>query len=402
MTGATIDHMISVTILIAALMIAMLTYSSMFANAVEYDRNRQVANKAIDLMNTICLSPGNPTNWGTTNTSLLGFGLNDPNVGGYALSPYSIMRLATSNSSGGSSLVYYPKTGLYYNNLSANYGNGVFAPTGDLVNYSDAAELLGINRTYGFGIDIAPTLDVDVIPVTGLGHLAFNLKVSGSGLPLSGATLNYHLFHVNELVVTPYSNVSQTNSSGQKLIEFETIDEDDAFTLTVYANLGGITGVGYYTRNTCGTDLQFVIPLITNYTSGEVILAHAWDIFEDDSLHAEVQINATFFILTPNFQFQEYDLGFSTENLNYGEGKPYYATQVPPSEVGLLVITYRKSTNEVGTVILPWGVGTLGVSAKFDSGIAPSGYDFVATELRQVTIDGVSYQVKVSTWKLGS
>jgi len=402
LTGATIDHMISVTILIAALTIALLTYSSMFATAVEYDRNRQVANKAIDVINTICLSPGNPTNWGTTNTSLLGFGLNDPNVGGYALSPYSIMRLATSNSSGGNSLVYYPKTGLYYNNLSANYGHGVFAPTGDLVNYADAAELLGINGTYGFGIDIAPTLDVDVTPVTGLGHLAFNVEVSGSGLPLSGATLNYHLFDVNDLVVTPYSDVAQTNSSGQQLIEFETIDEDDAFSFTVYADLGGITGVGYYTKNTCGTDRQFVIPLITNYTSGEVILAHAWDIFEDDSLHAEVQIKATFFILTSNFMFQEYDLEFTPANLNYGEGKPYYTTNVPASEVGLLVITYRKSTNEVGTVILPWGVGTLGVSAKFDSGIAPSGYDFVATELRQVTIDGVSYQVKVSTWKLGS
>jgi hypothetical protein len=400
--GATIDHMISVTILIAALMIAMLTYSNMFATAVDYDRNRQVANKAIDLMNTICLSPGNPSDWGQTNVSLLGFGLNDPNVGGYALSPYSIMRLATSNSSGGSSLVYYPKTDLYYNNLSANYGNGVFTPTGDLVNYTDAAELLGINGTYGFGIGIAPTLDVEVTPVTGLGHLALNVEVSGSGLPLSGATLNCHLFHVDELVVTPDSIVAQTNSSGQQLIEFETIAEDDAFSFTVYADLGGITGVGYYTKNTAGSDLQFVIPLITNYTSGEVILAHAWDIFEDDSLHAAVQINATFFILTSNFQFQEYDLAFTEELLNYGDGKPYYTTQIPPSEVGLLVITYQKSTNEVGTVIMPWGIGTLGVSASFDGGSTPSGYDFVATELRQVTIDGISYQVKVSTWKLGS
>ena len=402
MTGATIDHMISVTILIAALTIALLTYSSMFATAVEYDRNRQVANKAIDVINTICLSPGNPTNWGTTNTSLLGFGLNDPNVGGYALSPYSIMRLATSNSSGGSSLVYYPKTDLYYNNLSANYGHGVLTPTGDLVNYTDAAELLGINGTYGFGIDIAPTLDVEVTPVAGLGHLAFNVEVSGSGLPLGGAALNCHLFHVNGLLVTPYSTVNQTDPSGQQLIEFETTAEDDAYTLTVYADLGGITGVGYYTRNTAGTDLQYVVPLITNYTSGEVILAHAWDIFEDASLHAEVQINATFFILTSNFQFQEYDLDFTEENLNYGEGKPYYTTHVPVSEVGLLVITYQKSANNVGTVILPWGIGTMGVSATFDSGITPSGYDFVATELRQVTIDGISYQIKVSTWKLGS
>ncbi|PVX25032.1 MAG: hypothetical protein CW716_08835 [Candidatus Bathyarchaeum sp.] len=402
MTGATIDHMVSVTILIAALMIAMLTYSSMFATAVDYDRNRQVSNKAIDLMNTICLSPGNPTNWGTTNTSLLGFGLNDPAVGGYSLSPYSIMRLATSNSSGGSSLVYYPKTELYYNNLSANYGHGVFTPTGDLVNYTDVAELLGINGTYGLGFNIAPTIEVDVTLATGYGHLALNVEVTGSGLPLSDATLNYHLFHVDDLAVIPISGITQTDSSGQTVIEFETIEEGAAFSFTVYANVGGINGVGYYTRNTAGSDLQFVIPLVTNYTSGEIILAHAWDIFEDDSLHAAVQVNATFFILTSGFQFQEFDLDFTSELLNYGTGKPYYTTQLPVSEVGLLVISYKKSTNEIGTVIMPWGVGTLGVSASFDSGIGSSGYNFVATELRQVTIDGISYMVKVSAWKLGN
>ena len=402
MTGATIDHMVSVTILIAALMMAMVTYSSLFATAVDYDLNRQVANKAIDIMNTICLSPGNPENWGTTNTSLLGFGLNDPNVGGYSLSPYAIMRLATSNSSGGSPFVYYPKTDLYYNNLSANYGHGVFTPTGDLVNYSDAAELLGINGTYGFGFSIAPTIEVDVTPVTGYGHLALNVDVSGSGLPLSGATLNYCLFHLDGLAIIPYSGGAETNSSGQNVIEFGSINEDEAFSFTVYANIGGITGVGYYTRNTAESDLQYVVPLIQNYTSGEVILAHAWDIFEDDSLHAAVQVNATFYILTSGFQIQEVDLGFLSELLNYGEGKPYLTTQIPASEVGLLVITYQKAANKVGSVILPWGVGTLGVSASFDSGIGSGGYDFVATELRQVTVDGVSYQVKVSAWKLGS
>jgi hypothetical protein len=92
-TGATIDHMISLIILIAALLIAMTTYNQMFATAVDYDQNRQVATKAADLMNTICLSPGNPTDWGRTDSSLLSFGLQDPEAGGYALSPYSVMRL---------------------------------------------------------------------------------------------------------------------------------------------------------------------------------------------------------------------------------------------------------------------------------------------------------------------
>jgi len=99
MAGATIDHMISLTILIAALLVTMTIYNGMFSTAVDYDRNRQIANKAVDLMNTICLSPGNPTDWGATNDSVLGFGLQDPQAGGYALSPHSIMRLRTSNDS---------------------------------------------------------------------------------------------------------------------------------------------------------------------------------------------------------------------------------------------------------------------------------------------------------------
>jgi hypothetical protein len=50
--------------------------------------------------------------------------------------------------------------------------------------------------------------------------------------------------------------------------------------------------------------------------------------------------------------------------------------------------------------MMPWGIGTLGVSAYFASNMVSGGYDFVATELRQVTVDGISYQLKVSTWSL--
>jgi len=402
MSGATIDHMISLTILIAALLIAMTTYTGMFATAIDYDRNRQVANKASDIMNTICLSPGNPTDWGKTNSSLLGFGLQDPEAGGYALSPYSIMRLKTASND--SQIVEYTKTpGVFYNNLSASYGHGIFTPVSDCVDYTDAAELLGINGTYGFSVDIVPTLDVSVSPVLGGGHLILNVNVTGSGLPLSGATLNYYLFHVDGLSIVPYSGVNQTDSFGRALIEFGTIGEDKAYSFAVYVSIGGVNGVGYYTQNTADSDLQYVVPLIQDYAEGEIILAHAWDIFEDSGIQSAVHVNATFFLLTSNFQFQEVQIDCPNGPLNFGDGQPYFTIQIPSSEVGLLIITYEKSTNKVGSVILPWGVGTLGVSASFDGGIgSSSGYDFVATELRQVTIDDISYQVKVSAWKLGS
>jgi hypothetical protein len=401
MAGATIDHMISLTILIAALLVAMMTYNGMFATAVDYDRNRQVANKAIDITNTICLSPGSPTDWGQKNETLLGFGLQDPRVGGYALSPYSTMRLSTSNSSGGSQIVYYPQTGLYYNNLSDNYGNGIFTPVGDCVNYTDAAELLGINGTYGFSIDISPTLDVSVSPVS-QNPLELFVEVYGSGLPLSGADLNYCLFYIDKIddydypLIVPYSGVAQTNSSGSVSIPFDSISGNKlAYSFTVYVSLSGLTGVGHYTQNTIDSEKQYIIPLIQDFDDGKIIIAHNWD---DDT--PAVHYNATFFTLTSDFQLQQVEIANSTGLLNYGEGKPYNTTQIPSSEVGMLVISYRKSAVEMGSVILPWGMGTLGVSALFSSDSTSIGYDFVATELRQVKIDGISYQVKVSTWSL--
>lgn len=403
MTGATIDHMISVTILIAALLVAMLTYSNMFATAIDYDLNRQVATKASDIMNTICLSPGSPTDWGETNTSILGFGLQDPEVGGYALSPYSLMRLNTVSS--GSSPVYYDKTDTYYNNISTNYGHAILTPIGDCINYTTAAELLGINGTFGFNIAVTPILNVTVSQVD-TNPLKLNVQVHGSGLPISGATLNYYIFHITKVddleypFIITHTNVTQTNAYGSADIVFSDVTGDNpVYSFTAYASLGGLNGVGYYTSNTISDD-QFIIPFIEDYDEGKIILAHSWDVlFPGQS--AEVKFSANFYVLTPDFQLQLVDLNCSG-HLNSGEGFPFVSTQIPTSEVGLLVISYLKSANQMGSIIVPWGIGALGVSASFGAGIGSTGYGFVATELRQVTIDSISYQVKVSAWKLGN
>jgi hypothetical protein len=401
-TGATIDHMISLTILIAALLISMLIFNGLFASAVDYDRNRQVANKAVDIMNTICLSPGSPTDWGETNASVLGFGLQDPEAGGYALSPYSIMRLKTATND--SQLVYYPGTNTFYNNISANYGHTILTPLGDCINYTTAAELLGINGTYGFSVDIIPTLDV-VVSQVDTKPLKLNVEVYGSGLPLSGATLNYHLLEVDKVIgdfpwILPYSGVELTNSSGSVNIEFPSVMETDpTYSFTVYVSLGGVTGVGYYTHNTAAGDLPYITPLIQDFDNGIILIAHSWDIFEDPGIEAEVKYNATFYVLTSDFQLQPVSINNSAGHLNWGSND-YFITQIPASETGFLVISYLKSAVEMGSIIMPWGIGTLGVSVAFSAGSDPSDYDFVATELRQVTIDGISYQVKVSTWSL--
>ncbi len=385
MPGATIDHMISVTILITAMLLAMVTFSNMFASAVAYERNRQVTMKAVDLIDTSCLSSGNPADWGQTNKTILGFGLQNPDSGGYSISPYSPMRLKTSQDS---QLVQYDST--FYNNISFGYGGHLLVPASDCVNYTRTAELLGINGTYGFKIDIAPTLNVSISEVS-LNPLEFKVETRGPGLPLTNAILNYYLFHLDSeggqhpSIVT-HSGIIQNGSSS---IKFSLDASDEAYSFLVYVHLSGLYGVGYYSRDAPGSSPALVLPFAQDFETGTVIIAN-------NSPADSVYYNATFFILSQGFQLQQVQIENSTDHLEYGT---YNTTEVPASETGILLISYRQGES-IGSVVMPWGIGTLGVSVTF--GGNPTGYSFVATELRQVTINQVSYQVKLSAWRLGS
>lgn len=394
--GATIDHIIAVTVLLTAMLVAMMTFNGLFAQALEYDTNRQISNKAVDIMNTICLSPGSPPNWAETNLDVLGFGLQDPEASGYTLSPYSLMRLNTESS--GYQPVYYAGTDTYYNNVSTIDGHGILTPLGDCINYTTATELLGINGVYGFNLEVLPTLNVTITQVS-TSPLKLNVQVYGSGLPITDAVLKSFLFEINQgdLSIDYHPNDSLTDSSGSVDIEFPTINyADPVYSFTVYVNVGGLTGVGYLSTNNIDDD-SFIVPLVEDFETGELILTHIWEI-TNPGQPAAVFYNADFFILTSDFDVQEYDLDCSG-HLTFGSGFNWVPTQIPSSEVGLLVISY-KANNEVGNIIVPWGIGALAVSTSFEGEFGSEGYNFVATEIRQVTIDGISYQVKVSVWKL--
>jgi len=400
MAGPTIDHMVSITVLIAALLLTFGLYNQVLATAFAYQRNHQVVMKAVDLMNTICLSPGNPPDWGHTNSTPLGFGLQDPESAGYTLSPYSIMRL-TSSSGGG--LVYYPKTGLYYNNVSLGSGGSLLMPVGDCIDYATASRLLGVNGSYGFQLSITPTLNVTVSQVPA-SYLILKVEVLGPGMPVSGATLNYYMHRVvagggSAPSFITQSGVAQTDSAGSALLEFPSIDDsDDPYSFVVYAHLGGLKGVGYYSHDVLRNYPQFIVPFIGNFENGSIIIAHSWDVHNYTQTPVpNVFYNATFLVLTEDFKLRQVEIVNSTGQVNYGQGKPYAITQIPASESGILFISYRWG-NRFGTVMVPWGIGTLGVSATF--GGDPSGHSFVATELRQVTVNGISYQVKLAVWRL--
>lgn len=400
MAGPTIDHMVSVTVLIAALVLSFAVYNQIIANVIEYKRHRQVAMKAMDLMDTICLSPGSPPDWGQSDSNPLSFGLQDPESAGYRLSPYSIMRLMPSGDGG---LVYYPKTDSYYSNFSLGPGGSLLVSTANCINYTTAARLLGVDGSYGFQLTITPTVSVSVTRVN-LNPLRFKVEVRGPGLALGGATLNYYLYNTvpsgSEVPsIQVLSGTNQTDPGGLAFLEFPSVNGTVyAYSIIVYAHLGGLYGVGYDSYETVEENL--LVPLVENFEEEIVVLAHLWDITNGSKGRtAALHYNATFLILTEDFELQPVQiLTRGPPVINYGTGKPYAEAQMP-SVPGILLVSYeRGDEEEYGMVMMPWGISSLGISVTF--GDEPSGREWVATELRQVIVNEMSYQVKLAVWSL--
>jgi hypothetical protein len=106
-------------------------------------------------------------------------------------------------------------------------------------------------------------------------------------------------------------------------------------------------------------------------------------------------------LLTEDFTLREVQLDNSTGKvgkINYGEGKPYMSITIPTYNPGLLVITYRKSAQESGVVLMPWGISSMGFPVSF--GANPFQKDWVTTDTRQVLVNGIAYQAKLALWSL--
>ncbi len=398
MTGSTIDHLVSVTALVAALLVCMAIYSQTLSDAIAYQRNHQVAVKANDIVDSICLSTGLPEGWGQTNSTPTSFGLQSPETGGYSLSPFALQRLLAS---GGP--FYYDRAETWFSNVSLGEGGYLLVPVAECVDCATAARLLGINGSYGFQLSIAPTLTVSITEVDA-NPLRLKVEVRGPGLALSDATVNYCLFRAYKGNVSEYplidlrSGIGQTDSKGSALLDFPGIDSDrSAYSVIVYAHLSGLDGIGYHSHEIMES-AKGLIPFVVSYEEGKVWLAHSWDVHNFTGPQHALFYNATFLILTENYELRPIQIANSTGKVVYGKGHPYNQTQIPTSEPGILLVTYRTG-NKFGQVMMPWGIHSLGVSITF--GGDPSGRDWVATELRQVTVRKISYQVRLAVWREG-
>jgi len=401
MVSSTIDHMVSAMVFLGALLLFVGLFNQTIQTAIMYQRHRYLATKCSDLVDNILLNPGYPLDWGTSNCTPTGFGLQDPEFTQYKLSPFSLMRLRSSTGE----LVYYPKTDSYYSNITMGYGF-LLMPLSEAINYSTATRLLGINGTYGFQLTITPIVTVSIEELQPKNPLILSVDVTGMGFPLANATVSYCFLTVCEGGGGgPYPSYTLeygtdfADEKGSLLLNFPSVKTDVSYVLIVYAYLSGLVGVGYYEHATY--ENNYVVPFIDDLEERRVLIAHSYDVHGGDN-PAEIAYNATFVLLTDDFTLREMPMENSTGKvgkINYGYGQPYKNITIPTYNPGILVISYRKSAQETGVVLMPWGISAMAFSVTF--GGDPSGKEWVATDIRQVIVNNIAYQAKLALWSLG-
>ena len=394
MTGATIDHLASVIIFIAALLLFISLFNQTIQTAVIYQQHRVLATKCSDLLDTMLLNPGIPVDAQPTV-----FGLHDINFTGYMLDPFSLMR---SSSSTGTP-VCYEKTGIMYSNTPVGFGDSLLMPINDsnplnnVVNYSWALEKLGISGAYGFQLTLTPVVTFNIKAQQSDDTVTFNITASGVSFPLANAPVSYYFLPISLsgdypvfLTTDAQAGTVTTNEIGNATVAFS-LGESCTYVFFVYTHVGGLTGVDFYAPDFSGS--QRLIPFVESLSENEVLLAHSSDVPNTTS-SGELNYTSAFVKLS-NENFESQDI--ATGEVWSGAG---YAPEVinVPNYAGILVVAYRDASGSGGVAVMPWGVGSSAFPVAF--GGNPAEQEWVATDMRQVLVNGVAYQAKLSLWSL--
>lgn len=400
MAGATIDHIVAFVLLLAAMLLFVGLFNQTIQTAILYQSHRYLATKCSDLLDGILLNPGSPldsantTFWGTTDSTPTIFGLQDPEFTQYELSPFSLMRL---NCSLGSP-IYYNMTNMYYSNVAIGFGKSLLVPFNEVLNYSTVAGLLGINGTYGFSLTITPIVTVNISPVQAT-PLSLTVTVTGNGYPLADANVSYCLVNVTGQAQYPSYNITSgtgvTNSQGQAFLSFPGFDANQtSYAIIAYASSSGLVGSGDYEQILYND--SYPVPFIADFSNGSVLLAHSANVYGGNN-PTTIGYNATFVLLAQDFTLREMRLSNVAGNISQGA---YSNVVIPTNNTGILAITYEEdqanSYNNSGIVLMPWGVSSMSFPVVF--GGNPLGGEWVTTDMRQVTVNGISYQAKLALW----
>jgi hypothetical protein len=406
MASAAVDHMISLTIFMAAILIFIGLFSQTMQTGITYELHSALSTKTSDLLDTILLNPGLPINWSQRDDAIVGFGLQNPDFSQYKLSSLSPMRLTSSTQSP----VYYPRTGAYYSNNSAEVGICLISPLAKSFNYSTISKLLGINGTYGFQFTLSPTIAVSIEKTSTGAPLKLSVNAAGTGYPLANAPLSYSLILVNQDTnnypsYSMISGVAVTDAAGfAQLPSFQGIDgESQSYALIVYSYLNGLKGMGYYVHE-LPSFTKTIVPLIDSFQNRNITIVHGDSIGQPPQAPSNslLNYNASFVLLTEDYTLRQVALDQSsavgTVFYDSSSGQNYSSVKLPNND-GILIVTYKgTSAGQYGLVLMPWGMSSLGVPLTF--GGNPRGQEWVTTDIRQVTVGSISYQAKLELWNL--
>lgn len=398
--------MISITIFLAAILLFMNLFSQTIQTAIIYQGHRTVATKCSDLIDNMLLNSGNPGNWGQTNSTPTGFGLQDPEFTQYQLSSFSLMRLDSSLADH----VYFKEPNTFYTKTTTGFGSNLLVPLASAINYSLALKLLGINNTYGFQLELTPVITVDIAENPASNPLNLSLSVTGTGFPLANASINYCLILVslpaNEGEYPSFTLQNGTvtaDEKGSTSVEFPDVtDTTQSYAFIAYAHLGGLLGVGFHERvsSTEPENLrEYIVPLVEDVAEQKVLIAHNYDLNSSDTAGFSLKYNATFVLSAEDFTLREMPLASPTTvgTVTSGVGNPFVNITIPTYTPGILIVTYQKqNTTEGGVVVMPWGISSLAFPVTF--GGDPKLQEWVATDIRQVTINRIAYQAKLALW----
>jgi len=405
MAGSTIDHMVSVIVFIAAIVIFLGLFSQTNQTAITYERHRALATKTSDLLDTMLLNPGLPNDWAKSNNAPTGFGIQDPEFTQYQMSPFSLMRLTSTGTT-----VEYDKSiqGIYYNKASVGVDASLLTAIAQELNYSAVSKLLGINGTYGFQLSLTPTITVSIVENQASSPLSLSVTAYGTGFPFADAIVNYCLILVNASPIpgecpsyTIQNGVISTNTNGitEHIIFPIVTNANQAYAFIAYAHLNGVVGVGYFTRSL--TNDQSIIPIVEDAATQRIALAHSYDLNNSGPSSSILNYNSTLLISREDYTLRELSIGSDNSFgiVTSGGGNPYPSITMPSCTTGILIVTYQNSSGQSGVKMMPWGVSSLAFPVTFGGTIG--GQEWVATDIRQVTIGGVAYQAKLALWSLG-
>jgi hypothetical protein len=399
--------MVATIVFVAAMLIFVTLFSQTIQTAFSYQQHSALATKASDLLDNILLNPGYPYNWSKTDISQPSkyptrFGVQDPEFVQYKISPFSLMRLYPSS---GTALTYQ---GQNYCNNTVSRGCSVIAPISQMINYSQASKMLGLNGSYGFSLTVAPTIDVSISEVSFDAYnssvpLGISVNVTGQGFVLAKASVKYCLITVTGYdspgnpSLALYYGTTTTDDTGSTYLNFSSISVyHKSYAILVFASLSGINGVGYSSHSL--DSLASVVPLISGFESRSVVLAHSYSV-NPQGYNGSVTYNATF-LRSPDMLQTSLNCSQSFANgelhLDYAPIHSFDAISMDPNTLGVLVVAYSRSALNSGVVILPWGFG--GVNSSVTFGSPPNNQNWVSNDIRQVLINGLTYQAKFALW----